>query len=111
LTSNQQPRASAASPLPLGNWPRADAAEQPVFVKRKPPPLDFKFPPATSAVSTAPTSGTLASTTPLDAAVYTSSSVRPSGPRTRSRSNEVRRPPPLDLTKISSFKSSGQSRS
>ena len=97
LTSSQQPQASVASPPPLGNWPRANAMEQPASIKRKPPPPDFKFPPLTSA----------ASATPSDAVISTSRSVRPSGPRTRSHSSELRRPPPLDLTKISSFKSGG----
>lgn len=105
LTSSQQPRASTASPPPLGNWPRANAMEQPVSIKRKPPPPEFRFPATTSVVSAAPTSGTLASAIPLDSATSTSRSARPTGPRTRSRSSELRRPPPLDLTKISSFKS------
>ena len=97
LTSSQQPRASAASPPSLGKWPRANAMEQPVSIKRKPPLPDFKLPPVTSATSA----------TSLNAATSTSRPVRPSGPRTRSRSGELHRPPPLDLTKISSFKSGG----
>jgi len=93
LTLQQPLRPSPASPPPLGNWPRPNAVDQPLHSKRKTSPATFTFP------ARDPASGVVlspSSTTPRS---------RPSGPRTSS--NENRRPPPLDLTKISAFRSGG----
>jgi len=95
LTLQQPLRPSPASPPPLGNWPRPNAVDQPLHSKRKPEPAPFTFP-ARDPVSGAVLS--LSSSTPRS---------RPSGPRTSSNLNETRRPPPLDLTKISAFRAGG----
>ena len=95
----QQPlRPSPPSPPPLGIWPRPNAVDQPPHSKRKPTPATFRLP-ARGAIDTA--SGTLQSPK------SSSHRSRPSGPRTSSGSNEIRRPPPLDLTRISTFRNSG----
>jgi len=86
---------SPASPPPLGNWPRADAVEQPVRSARKPPQATSSHP-ANSTTRPDPPSETVSST-------LVSSRSRPSGSRTGSR--EIRRPPPLNLSKISAFRS------
>jgi len=101
LTSHQPSRPSGASPPPLGDWPRPNAVDQPLRSKRKPPPVPFKFP-AGDNIDVVP--GTISS--------LNSSSMhpsRPSGLRTGLNSNEARRPPPLDLTRISAFRGGGDS--
>lgn len=101
LTPHQLSRASPATPPPLGDWPRADAVAQPAQSKRKQPPAEFTFPARGSAIPE-PTSATNSS--PSSSSPPRS---RPTGPRKRSSSNEILRPPPLDLTRISAFRSSG----
>jgi len=81
-SARQQPTTSP-SPPPLGNWPRKDIIQQPVR-SRKLPVTNAE---ASEAADTSPTSPTQRR--------------RPSGPRGHS---EDRRPPPLDLSKISSFR-------
>jgi hypothetical protein len=78
------------SPPPLGDWPRADIISQPSRSKRDGPrPLILSTSPTSSPTSRSPNS-----TTPRSA--------RPAGPRT-GRSGPINggRPPPLDLSKIS----------
>lgn len=99
LTPQQPSRLTPSSPPPLGNWPRPNAVDQPLRSKRKSPPTTFKFP---ARDATDPVSGTVLS--PNSSSAHRS---RPSGPRTSSGSNEARRPPPLNLTKISAFRVSG----
>lgn len=82
-----------SSPPPLGSWPRADAVNQPVRKnsKRKPVPTGWRA----DVPATAPPAGT--------APEATVTSTRPRTQRKRTLSGEMHRPPPLDLTKISSF--------
>lgn len=83
---------ASSTPPPLGNWPRADAVSQPIHSKQRAAPAG---PSATS-----PPAGESAS-----APAPTSVSTRSQGPRRkRTSSGEIQRPPPLDLTKISSFR-------
>lgn len=96
LTTRQPTRPSAASPPPLGDWPRPNAVDQPARNKRKPPPAPLEFP-------SKDTSGTVAS---VNSSLSQFS--RPRVPRKGSYSTDARRPPPLDLTKISAFRSTGR---
>ncbi|KDQ60721.1 hypothetical protein JAAARDRAFT_559769 [Jaapia argillacea MUCL 33604] len=98
LRSQTHPQASSG-PNPLGEWPRADILTRARSDRRKGPPSSFQStstkatsrPPPSMAVSNQPTSPTRP---------------RPTGPRTRSSSSESQshRPPPLDLSNISSFR-------
>jgi hypothetical protein len=98
VTRPPQPlQPSPASPPPLGNWPRADAVEQPLRSVRRPPQATANGR-ASSTTRPHPPSETVSSALP-------SSRSRLSGPRTTSGSREIRRPPPLNLTKISAFRS------
>lgn len=80
------------SPPPLGDWPRANAVSQPLRIKRNNAPQP------------------MAATPTMEAAVGVSTPIpslprsRPSGPRRRSNSTGDNRPPPLDLSKITTFK-------
>jgi len=74
------------SPPPLGDWPRADAVSQPLRIKRNNASQHMTVtPPSTEATVGVPRP-------------------RPSGPRRRSNSTGDNRPPPLDLSKITTFK-------
>jgi len=94
-------RPTPPSPPPLGNWPRANAVEQPIRSTRRPPQAALAHS-ATSMTTPHPTSGTMP---PSLLVPSTASRSRPSGPRTKSHLLEIRRPPPLDLTRISAFRS------
>jgi len=74
---------------PLGNWPLPNAVDQPLHIK-KPTPVTFHFPARVD-----PASKTVQPSNP-------SHRSRPPGSRTSS--NEIRRPPPLDLARISTFR-------
>jgi len=100
LTPQQPSRPTPASPPPLGNWPRANAVDQPLHGKRKAPPTTFRFP---ARDESDPDSGT--GSAPSSSSSHRS---RPPGARTTSGSNENRRPPPLNLSKISAFRGSGE---
>ncbi|KAF7966082.1 hypothetical protein HWV62_40192 [Athelia sp. TMB] len=96
IQSSAQPQrrapAASSSPPPLGNWPRADAVNQPVRKnsKRKPvPPAGLDAEPPVHA-------------SPVDAQKPTVANP-PRPRRKRTTSGEIQRPPPLDLSKISSF--------
>jgi hypothetical protein len=93
------------TPPPLGDWPRADAVSQPRREKRKPAPPPPR--PLSRLYSTAPNSAPyhVASPTRPPPVALVSPRSRPSGPRSRSRSQtgDWTRPPPLDLSKVSSF--------
>jgi hypothetical protein len=81
-------------PPPLGKWPNPNAVDQPPRSKRKTALDNFTFPARDT-------------TNPSSVAVSPHSSLpprpKPSGPRS---SYDGRRPPPLDLTKISAFRAS-----
>jgi len=100
-SSLTHPQASRQTPPPLGNWPRANAVEQPISNTRRSP----RAAPA-STVGSITTPHPVSATTPSTLVSSTTSHSRPTGPRTKSNSHEIRRPPPLDLTKISAFRSS-----
>jgi len=91
------------SPPPLGQWPRINALDQPRRSKQKLPLHAYTFPPANVTSTSSQPLGTTTTSSSRSAP----RSSRPSGPRTRSSDNEIRRPPPLDLTKISAFRSGG----
>jgi len=81
------------SPPPLGSWPRLNAVSKPLHEKRQQAPLaSLQVRTVTQDVSSGAMSPPAART-------------RPSGPRSRSRSQtgDWTRPPPLDLSKLSSF--------
>ncbi|KAL0947023.1 hypothetical protein HGRIS_013167 [Hohenbuehelia grisea] len=99
-----------ASPPPLGDWPRRDAITQPLRTKRRPPPplepeagASSSSAPASRPVPVAAASSPPRVTSPMSHQSRTRLS-GPTGPRTRTRStsNGVNRPPPLDLSDISS---------
>jgi len=102
ITPRQTMQQTSVSPPPLGNWPRANAVDQPLSSKRRPQ----------LAVTTSFGTNGVASATPTSSAIPTANSSspprasRPSGPRTKSRSSsgEAHRPPPLDLARISAFR-------
>lgn len=79
-------------PAPLGNWPLPNAVDQPLYIK-KPTPATFRFP-ARDVID--PASETVQPSNP--------SSHRSRPPGLRTSSNEIRRPPPLDLARISAFR-------
>lgn len=80
LIAHPQP-AISQSPPPLGNWPRIDVLQQPVRPRGLPTSSE-----RTEALSSSPPRR------------------RPTGPRNQVGSTDERRPPPLDLSKITSFK-------
>jgi len=99
VTRPPQPsQPSPASPPPLGDWPRADAVEQPLRSVRKLPRATASGPASSTTTGPHPPSETASSALP-------SSRSRLPGSRTTSGSREIRRPPPLNLTKISAFRS------
>jgi hypothetical protein len=95
------------SPPPLGDWPRADIISQPSRSKRDGPrPLIL----TTSAIATTSANSSPNSRTSPSSA--TPRSARSSGPRTgRSGPSNGARPPPLDLSKISSHSRPSTARS
>lgn len=80
------------SPPPLGDWPRTDAVSQPLRIKRKNnlQPITVPPPTAQAPIGRSPPN-------------FSPSRSRPSGPRVRS-SPKDNRPPPLDLSKVSTFR-------
>jgi hypothetical protein len=94
-----------STPPPLGDWPRADAVSQPRRQKRQPAPPPLS--PPEVLYSSGPISAPYNVETPAlpPPVALVSPRSRPSGPRSRSRSQtgDWTRPPPLDLSKVSSF--------
>jgi len=97
LTPQPSRPSPASPPPPLGNWPRLDAVDQPLRSKRRSPPTTLNSHGGDAADPASGPVSSLSSTTPRS---------KPSGPRTSSSSNEIRRPPPLNLTHISAFRAS-----
>jgi hypothetical protein len=100
--TNMQPiKRLEASPPPLGDWPRIDALSQPVRGQPRKTPRssrtgqNSRSSPSKYAVTTVPLVPPAALTIPARS--------RPSGPRAREASRDWNRPPPLDLSNISSF--------
>jgi hypothetical protein len=93
--ATRQTRAPANSPPPLGNWPRADVISQPARSKREAPRRFILTPAVAPQTSSNPR-------TPPKSATLPQSSSRPTGPRS-GRLNGPR-PPPLDLSGISTHR-------
>jgi len=95
------------TPPPLGDWPRADAVSQPRREKRQPALQQLPPPPPPPLFQSALVSAPYHVATPAmpPPAALVSPRSRPSGPRSRSRSQtgDWMRPPPLDLSQVSSF--------
>lgn len=88
---------SGGSPPPLGDWPRADVITRPSRSKREPPRTLILSPSSAPSSVVSPNS----KRTPNSATVPRISS-RPNGPRTGRRgAPNGNKPPPLDLSKIS----------
>jgi hypothetical protein len=107
---------SPPPPQPLGDWPRLDVLSQPVRgkVRKSSMNVHTKYTTAGKDGSrTVPTSTTvhakMSMTTTMAApsvpplALTVPSRSRPSGPRSHANSRDWSRPPPLDLSKISSY--------
>jgi hypothetical protein len=121
-SATAQPRITqrGPSPPPLGNWPRVDALSQPVYSKPHKSSLNSHTPRAPGTHT-----GRITRTEPVDAPVMVKAfsppvtamsppsipplaftvpaRSRPSGPRSHANSREWSRPPPLDLSGISTL--------
>jgi len=92
LLMSQEPSQTRPPAPPLGNWPLPNAVDQPLHSKKH-TPATFRFS-ARDIVD--PASETVRPSNP--------SSHRSRPPGSRTSSNEIRRPPPLDLARISTFR-------
>ncbi|THH20368.1 hypothetical protein EW146_g958 [Bondarzewia mesenterica] len=83
---------------PLGDWPRKDIMKEPPKARRAP----RKPPPSSALPEALPDTSAQERPTPPQPSAYRS---RPGGPRQRSRSSaDMHRPPPLDLSGLSSMR-------
>jgi len=104
VSSHRKTPSLPGTPSPLGEWPRLNALEQPTTTRsnRVFPPTSFTFPTTTRTSSELPPGETEPSSSSQNLLPRTR---KPSGPRSRTNSTESQhRPPPLDLSSISSFK-------
>lgn len=94
LLMSQEPSQTRPPAPPLGNRPLPNAVDQPLHFK-KPTPATFRFPARDGLDSAFKT-------------VQSNSSHRSRPPGSRTSSNEIRRPPPLDLARISTFRTNSE---